>query len=119
MKLTIPKAANVTLISLIQSHYSESIQTAKIKCSNCCPHDDQGVPCTLTGVCRARQASEICQLTKAPKFLFIQLLRYDNSGQKVTTFVELVADLIVPNGENGEKYEVVGTLNHIGHTRKE
>ena len=118
VKLTIPKASTVTLSSLIDNHYSERTQATKIKCSNCCPHDDQNVQCSQTGVCRPRQASELCQLTKAPKFLFIQLLRYDNNGEKVTTFVKLGAELILPNEENGVKYELLGMLNHIGHTRK-
>ena len=87
MKLTIPKStASICHSSLIQSHYSESPDIVKMKCSNCCPHDKEGIECTQTGMC-SRPAVTHMHLTKAPQFLFVQLLRFGNgyNGPKVMT----------------------------------
>ena len=87
MQLNIPRSAScVSLLSVIQNHFSESTKTEKIRCPNCCPHDSKGVRCTHRGVCRDREAGELIQLIEAPELLFIQLLRYDATNQKVMTW---------------------------------
>ena len=115
MQLNIPRSASsVSLSLIIQAHYSESTHTDKIRCPNCCQHDRDGVQCTNTGLCRSREATELFQLTHAPEFLFIQLLRYDGNVQKVMTLVNFEAELVLPNTEI---YEPVAVLNHIGATQ--
>ena len=114
IQLHIPRSEScVSITSVIQNHFSESIQTDKIRCPNCCPHDRNGVICTHKGVCRDREAAELIQLTEAPELLFIQLLRYDGTGQKIMTLVEIEQELVLPSKET---YEAVATLNHIGET---
>ena len=116
MKLNIPRSASsVNLSALIQSHYSESTTTEKIKCSNCCPHDKEKIVCPQTGSC-SLPSTEQCHLTKAPQFLFLQLLRYDANLQKVMTLVKIENELVLPSTDR-DKYEPVAALNHIGTTR--
>ena len=105
--------SGVSLSSVIQNHFLESTRTDKIRCPNCCPHDKNGLQCTRTGVCRDRDSAECIQLIKTPEFLFIQLLRYDGTNQKVMTFVNIDAELELPSKEI---YETVAIINHIGET---
>ena len=118
LKLTIPvSASNVSLSSLIADYFSESTETIRMKCSNCCPHEKEKVVCTQTGFC-SRPAATHSRLTKSPHFLFLQLLRFGNgfNGPKVTTLVKFEAELVLPNDV---KYEVIGALNHRGRTLRE
>ena len=69
----------------------------------------------MTGLCKRKAATETIQLTRAPKFLLIQLLRYDNQEQKICTFIKLDTKLVLPSGD---MYKLLGTLNHIGQMRK-
>ena len=115
LKLTIPiSASNVSLSSLIASYFSESTETIRMKCSSCCIHDKNIVVCTQTGFC-SRPAATHSQLTKAPDFLFLQLLRFGNGPLKVTSLVRFEDELVLPNDE---KYKVWGVLNHRGTTLK-
>ena len=107
-------ASSINLSSIIESHFSESTHTEKIRCSNCCPHDRDQIPCTQTGICSGRQAAELVQLVEAPEFLLLQLLRYDGKGQKIKTFVKIEDELNLP-GNN--IYKPLAILNHIGHTQ--
>ena len=66
--------SSINLSTLIANHFTESTTTERIKCSNCCPHDRDGLPCSLTEICKVKKASEITQLLIAPKYLLIQLL---------------------------------------------
>ena len=114
IQLHIPRSEScVSLSSVIQNHFSGSSQTEKIRCSNCCPHDRMRLTCTHTGVCRDREATEIIDLIEAPELLFIQLLRYDGTGQKIMTNVKIDEELVLPNTET---YEAIGALNHVGET---
>jgi hypothetical protein len=55
LQLHIPKcASSVSLSSIIQGHFYESINTNKIRCPHCCPHDRVGQKCTHQGICRGR-----------------------------------------------------------------
>ena len=115
LKLTIPiSALNVNLSSIIDDYFSESTETIRMKCTNCCPHEKEKVVCTQTGFC-SRPAATHSQLTKSPKFLFLHLLRFGNgvNGPKVNTLVKFEDELVLPNGY---KYEVLGALCHRGMT---
>ena len=103
LQLNLPRSSSpISLSSIIENHYSESTNTEKIRCTHCCPHDDQGVKCTQRGLCRAREATECYQLTEAPEFLFIQLLRYDGTMNKIMTFVQIESETVLPNQETYE-----------------
>ena len=115
LKLTIPiSASTVSLTSLIANYFSESTESIRMKCSNCCPHEKNKVVCPQSGFCN-RPAATHNQLMKAPHFLFLQLLRFGNgfNGPKVNTLVQFEAELILPNDD---KYEVLGAINHRGTT---
>ena len=103
--------SSINLSTLIANHFTESTTTERIKCSNCCPHDRDGLPCSLTEICKVKEASEITQLLIAPKYLLIQLLRYDGNGNKIRTLVNISDELVL---ENDLLYSPVAILNHIG-----
>ena len=103
--------SSINLSTLIENHFTESTTTERIKCSNCCPHDRDRLPCSLTEMCKVKEASEITQLLIAPKYLLIQLLRYDGKGNKIRTLVNINDELLL---QNNLLYSPVGILNHIG-----
>ena len=72
------------------------------------------VQCPQTGFC-SRQAVTLIELTKAPQFLFIQLLRFGNgyNGPKVTTLVRIDNNLDLPTAGS---YEPISILSHRGAT---
>ena len=114
LQLNIPHcASSISLASVIQSHFSESTNTDKIRCPHCCPHDGEGQRCTQQGICRGKEAVELCLLKDAPKFLFLQLLRFDGTVNKVLTHVKFDSELVLPNTD---VYEPVAALNHSGLT---
>ena len=112
LKLTIPESnGGVHLSSLIDDYFSESVGNVKMKCSFCCEHEQMKVPCPQTGFC-GRQAVTRHELSKTPKYLFIQLLRFrHDTGVKVMTHVKVATRLKLPNNAN---YEPVAFLNHKG-----
>ena len=110
----IPRSTGVSISPLVQQHFSESIETVSMRCSNCCEQQaHQQVPCPQMGICRNRRTVEKCNLTKAPQFLFIQLIRNVGNQPKVNTFIKIESELILPSGQ---KYELIATLDHIGET---
>ena len=114
LQLNIPHcASSISLASVIQSHFSESPNVDKIRCPHCCPHDGEGQRCTHQGICRGKEAAELCLLKKAPTFLFLQLLRFDGTVNKVLTHVKFDSELVLPNTF---VYEPVAVLNHSGLT---
>ena len=115
LKLTVPVSAmNINIESLLEDHFSESTETVRMKCSNCCPHGKNKVVCPQTGFC-SRPAALRNYLTKSPEYMFIQLLRFGNgpNGLKVTTLVKFDEEILFPDGN---KYEILGTLCHRGTT---
>ena len=115
LKLTVPESAlNVRIESLLEDYFSESTETIRMKCSNCCPHGKDNVVCPQTGFC-SRPAALRNYLTKSPEYLFLQLLRFGNglNGFKVLTLVKFEEEIVFPNGI---KYKVLGTLCHRGLT---
>ena len=114
LQLNIPQcASSISLSSLIQSHFSESSNVDKIRCPHCCPHDRVGIKCTNQGPCRGKEAAELCLLKEAPQFLFLQLVRFDGTENKVLTHVKFESELVLPNTD---VYEPVAALNHRGLT---
>ena len=115
MKLhVLQSTSSINLSSIVESHFSESTHTEKIRCSNCCPHDRDKIPCAQTGVCSGRQSAELVQLVEAPEFLLVQLLRYDGKGHKIKTFVKIEDELRMPSNNI---YKPLAILNHIGPTQ--
>ena len=113
----LPRAnIGVALSSLIQAHFSESTETIFMRCSYCCEqqdHQNNNKPCPQTGICKDRGTVEMCQLTKAPEFLLIQLIRNIGNQPKVMTYVKIVQGLLLLSSHT---YELVATLDHIGDT---
>ena len=72
------------------------------------------VPCPQTGFCGRRAATHL-ELSKNPKFLLIQLLRFrHDTGVKVMTYVKVEAQIKLPNKV---EYEPVAFLNHRGFVK--
>ena len=69
------------------------------------------MPCAQNGICSGRQAAELVQLVEAPEFLLVHLIRYDNKGQKIKTFVKIEDELRLPSNNI---YNPLAILNHIG-----
>jgi ubiquitin C-terminal hydrolase len=108
--------SSVSLLSMVQTHFSANTEIVNMRCSNCYhlqEHKKNGVTCPRTGICRDRGTVEMCQLTKAPKFLFIQLVQNVGIQPKVSTFVEFKNELVLPGGH---EYEPIATVYHIGKT---
>ena len=70
--------SSVSLESILNSHFSENPRIVMMRCPDCCKsqkHEDHNVSCPQSGVCKARSTTEVCDLTKAQKYLLIQLTR--------------------------------------------
>ena len=107
----IPQATGITLSALIQANFSESTKLVNMRCSICCESQNHRVQCPEIGVCRRRKAVEVCKITQYPTYLFVQLVRNIGNEPKVTTFIRIESELVLPNHQS---YEVVGTIDHIG-----
>ena len=112
LKLRIPSSqSSISISSLIDSYFSEGTERLRMKCSTCCVHQQNGIPCPQTGFCN-REAVNKTELIKAPEYLCVQLIRYDDFG-KVITEVNIEEVLIF----NNNSYEPICLLNHIGTQR--
>ena len=112
LKLTVPEStASVNLSSLIDDYFSESVGNIRMKCTFCCEHEKRKELCPQIGFC-GRPAATRHELSKAPKYLMLQLLRFRyDTGVKVMTHVKVSRKLKLPNNE---EYESVAFLNHRG-----
>ena len=82
-----------------------------MKCSTCCKCSPV---CKQTGICQLQPAISQRSLMNAPKFLLVQLLRFQSHQiSKVLTFVETRLDMKINNCID---YELLGVLDHIGTT---
>ena len=118
LKLTIPNSSlPVHITSLLNDHFSESTEILQMRCANCCVHDKEKIPCTQEGLCGNKPTANFRQISKEPKFLFIQLLRFSNGldGPKVMTTVKLEERLVL---HSGGTYELISVLDHAGVTLK-
>ena len=113
LKLSMPFSnLTINLSTLIENHYAEGTQRVKMKCSRCCIHDRNGVPCPQSGNCNLDAVNKT-ELVKAPEYLFLQLIRYDNTS-KIMTKVHVDEEVTLPNNCI---YETIGLLNHQGSSR--
>ena len=110
----LPKTDVVSLSSLINDYLSESTEVFDMKCSFCCQQQRHSGPCPLTGVCRNKKAVEKLEITRYPKYLFIQLMRNVGNQPKIMTHVTINSCLEFPNDN---QYEIVATLDHIGNAQ--
>ena len=121
MKLNnVPRASkSLSLSILIETYFSEDTQHISMRCPSCCEYQEHlknKVKCPQTGVCRNRDTVEECQLIKAPKFLFIQVLRNIGNQPKLMTPIKFEDEITIPNGDT---YEVLTTLDHVGNSPNE
>ena len=112
LKVTVPNCGRVSLSFLLHDYFTAMSDRVNMKCSRCCPHT--GSTCPQTGRC-SRSAVTQHSLTVAPKYLFVQLLRFGDivTGNKVTTLVEAGDDLEL---YTTDRYELVAALDHRGST---
>ena len=109
IKLTVPETDTLlSLNNLIHEHYSVSSQSIMMKCSDCCKHLSN---CPQTKMCKLREAAEKKCLLSAPKFLYIQLMRFTNTNEKIKSIVLPENVLVLPNED---KYKLVSIGNHMG-----
>ena len=107
--LDVPDTGSVlTLEGLLQDHFSESSDTAYMRC-NCCTHK---ASCPGTGVCKPKPFSSRSILVKSPDTLLIQINRFSNlSGIKLKTTVWPDDIISLPSGD---EYELCGIAHHLG-----
>ena len=73
-----------------------------------------GRKCPLSGRCEKKSAFETCELTSQPKYLFSQLIRWDDYGRKINTFVQVDEELRL---SETCKYKTIAILSHLGETK--
>ena len=103
----------VNIQSMIDNYFNQSKSSFKIKCVECCPHE-KCIPssiCPLEGICERRDIKQSIDITWAPKFLIVQLLRWDVNGKKLNTKVTLDGEFKL---SEHDVYEPIGVLCHNG-----
>ena len=110
LKINVIKTSQyLSLNDLIVNYFSEGSDTFKMKCSECCPHLRK---CPLTDACKLRDTVDQKLLFRTPKYLFIQLLRFDHyRAYKNNTIIIPEEFLTLPNGD---AFKLVGIADHIG-----
>ena len=109
LQLDIPNTSRViTLNGVLENYFSESSDTAKMKC-NCCTHKTK---CPATGACKPKGIVSKRVLVKSPDILILQINRYlDLSGAKIKTTVWPDDSLKLPSGE---EFKLLGIGHHLG-----
>ena len=112
IKLKVPDVNDpIQLSNLIVSYYSESTDQMLLRCGNCCNHT---TGCPQTGLCKSHNGVTQLMLSRSPKFLVLQLMRFESfSNTKIDTKVIPDRVLQLPSLES---YELVTVSNHIGST---
>ena len=112
VKLKVPESNHsIQLSTLIANHYSESSDQMILRCGNCCNHT---TGCPQTGNCKSHNAVTQLRMSRSPKFLVVQLMRFKNVGNlKINTTVISDKFMQLPNHS---KYELVSVSSHIGAT---
>ena len=107
--------SKVTLQNLVDQHFAPNYDIEELKCSVCCQNSHlEEVKCTLSGRCEKKSAFETCELTCQPKYLLSQLIRWDENGRKLKTFVQVDEDLII---SETCKYKAIAILSHLGESK--
>ena len=108
--------SKVTIQSLIDQHFSSNMDMEQIKCGQCCQCSNQTPPivCTFSGNCEVKSAMEKCVFTMFPKYLFIQIIRWDKSGQKVDQFVQIAKELFISDSCT---YQPTAIISHEGESK--
>ena len=108
--------SKLTLQNLVDHHFSPNYNIEKLKCSQCCDVmcATSGKNCPLSGKCEKKSAFETCELTNPPKYLLSQLIRWDENGKKVNTFVQVDEELII---SQTYKYKAIAILSHLGENK--
>ena len=108
IKLKVPQSNNNILLStLIENYYSESSDQMMLRCGNCCNHT---TGCPKSGDCKSHNAVTQQKMSKSPKFLVVQLMRFENYGNlKINTTVISDKVLELPNHN---KYELITVSSH-------
>ena len=109
IRLTVPETdKELSLNTMIHNHYSVSVDTIMMKCSDCCQHPSA---CPQSGMCRLRKAAEKKSILVSPTFLYIHLLRFANHSRKIESTVVPENILVLPNGD---KFRLLSIGNHLG-----
>ena len=112
VKLKVPSSNHsIFLSTLIENFYSESSDQMMLRCGNCCNHS---TGCPQTGHCKSHNAVTQLNMSRSPKYLIVQLMRFENVGDiKIDTTVISDKFLQLPNLD---KYELITVSSHIGAT---
>jgi hypothetical protein len=110
LKLKVPESNDDIMLSqLISSYYSESAEQMVLRCGICCTHT---TACPQIGPCKSRNAVTQVMLTKSPKYLIVQLMRFEGAHNgKILTNVTPGNILQLPHQEN---YELISVTSHMG-----
>jgi hypothetical protein len=112
VKLKVPSSNHsIFLSTLIANYYSESSDQMMLRCGNCCNHT---TGCPQTGNCKSHNAVTQLKMSRSPKYLIVQLMRFENVGDiKIDTTVLSDKVLQLPTHD---KYELITVSSHIGAT---
>ena len=105
----VPRTTGITLSGLVKAHFTES--TMNMKCHNCCENLNHGGACPQVGLCKSKKTVEIHKLTKYPSYLFVQVNRNVGNSPKITTFVKIEREIVIPEHQT---YEIIGIIDHVG-----
>ena len=84
LKLKVPESNDDIMLSqLISSYYPESAEQMVLRCGICCTHT---ASCPQIGPCKSHNAVTQVMMTKSPKYLIVQLMRFEgaDNGKKLT-----------------------------------
>jgi hypothetical protein len=107
-----PKHSVISLSTMMKNHFSTLMM--QMRCSGCCPHDRQNPPIICNGkevMCKEKLVTQFTTMSKAPKYMFVRLLRGDHNGKKFTNLIQLEDVLKMPGGE---EYMPIVIISHIG-----
>ena len=112
LKIQVPESYyNINLSHLVANYYSENTDQLILRCGTCCTHQSN---CPQTESCKPYNATTQQRLSKSPKYLVVQLMRFGLFGDaKIQTCVTPSTTLQLPNLET---YELITVTSHIGST---
>ena len=108
--------SKVTIQRLIDLHFSSNLDIEQIKCAQCCQCSKITPPIvsTFSGDCKKNTAIEKCVYTLFPKYLFTQLIRWDNIGEKKEQFVQIDKELFISDSCT---YQPIAIISHEGSSK--
>ena len=103
----------MTLQQLIDKHFEAKLMGQEMRCKTCCTraHNSTG---KHTNLCKPKPFQVTEHVTKHPKYLLLQLMRFEQTTHglhKIETLIKDIGFITIQE----TKYEVVSIINHHGN----